>query len=49
MCRPILYAYTLLKCFDCSVHFSVGGRGELYQSLFWIFGILFNFAKPLNL
>ena len=26
----------------------VGGWGELYPSLFWIFGIVFNYAKPLS-
>ena len=24
------------------------GSGELYPVLFWIFGIVFNFAKPLS-
>ena len=26
----------------------VGGWGELYPSFFWMFGIFFNFAKPLR-
>ena len=30
------------------IGWEVGGWGELYPSLFWIFGIFFNFAKPLG-